>query len=194
MRSYLKERLGLRYKILRPISSNYNKEASKLQRQYAASKFIELLHSGKTIINIDETVVNSTDNRKRGWTSTTRENMVTPTRRIPSVNLFAAASSRGEVFFTINKGKTNSITFLHFLSKLVAFLSARDFDWRATTVLLIDNAPYHRSQKLRTWLEQAKLPMMFLGPYQFRMAPAEHLFSFMKNRSLNSLSVLLQRR
>ena len=30
-----------------------------------------------------------------------------------------------------------------------------------------------------------KLPLMFLGPYQYSMAPIEMMFSYMKNRDLN---------
>ena len=37
------------------------------QRQFAAAKFIEILGSGKRLINIDESIVKFTDHRKRGW-------------------------------------------------------------------------------------------------------------------------------
>ena len=29
---------------------------------------------------------------------------------------------------------------------------------------------------------------MYLGPYQFKMAPVEHFFAYLKNRDLNPLN------
>ena len=38
------ETLDVSYRKLRPVSQNYNMIAAKLERQYAAMKYIELLH------------------------------------------------------------------------------------------------------------------------------------------------------
>jgi hypothetical protein len=65
------------------------------------------------------------------------------------VNIIAAASNKGEFFYTLNKGKTNSTTFTYFLVKLVDHLSLQDPTWREHTVIMIDNAPYHRSKKMK---------------------------------------------
>jgi hypothetical protein len=32
-----------------------------------------------------------------------------------------------------------------------------------------------------------QIPVMFLGPYHFKMAPCEIFFSYIKNRDLNAL-------
>ena len=37
-----------------------------------------------------------------------------------------------------------------------------------------------------------KLPLMFLGPYQFKLAPIELMFSHIKNRDLNPLRTRAQ--
>lgn len=65
------------------------------------------------------------------------------------VNVIAAASSKGDVYFTLNRGKTNSLTFIYFLTKLINKLSESDANWREKTVFMIDNATYHRSHKIR---------------------------------------------
>ena len=49
----------------------------------------------------------------------------------------------------------------------------------------MDNAPYHRSRVMTAWCRDLKLPLMFLGPYQYSMAKIELMFSYMKNRDLN---------
>lgn len=64
---YLKQQLGLTYKIIRPITANHNLPKNKLKRQYAAAQYIQHLYEGKRIINIDESNLDETDHRRRGW-------------------------------------------------------------------------------------------------------------------------------
>lgn len=52
---------------------------------------------------------------------------------------------------------------------------------------MIDNAGYHRSANVRARLHELKVPLMYLGPYHFRMAPIEIFFSIMKSHDLNPL-------
>ena len=52
-------------------------------------------------------------------------------------------------------------------------------------MIVLNNPHYHRSRVMTAWCRELKLPLMFLGPYQYSMAPVELLFSFMKNRDLN---------
>ena len=40
MRRYLKFKLGMSYKIIKPITMNHNLMINKLKRQYASSKFL----------------------------------------------------------------------------------------------------------------------------------------------------------
>ncbi len=50
---------------------------------------------------------------------------------------------------------------------------------------MLDNARYHRSHFILEKFQEFKLPILFLGPYHFSMAPVEFMFSFIKNRDLN---------
>jgi hypothetical protein len=61
IRRYLRYKLGMKYKSLKPINYTYNSIINKLKRQYAASKYIEYLSKGKRIINIDESTISCTD-------------------------------------------------------------------------------------------------------------------------------------
>lgn len=70
----MKEELGLAYKRLGVVSLNFNRFDSLLQRQYAGAQYIELMVSGKRILNIDESVLRSTDHRKRGWIMSGKKN------------------------------------------------------------------------------------------------------------------------
>jgi transposase len=99
-------------------------------------------------------------------------------------------SNRGDFLFTVNKGINNSQTVLLFLLKLAQYLDTSKPGWRSNTVLMMDNAPYHRSIHLQSQLNELKLPIMFLGPYQFDLAPVERLFSFIKQRDLNPFKTI----
>jgi hypothetical protein len=46
--------------------------------------------------------------------------MITHARRLLSVNIITAVSSKGDALFTLNKGRTNSSTFCLFMTKLIA--------------------------------------------------------------------------
>ena len=95
--------------------------------------------------------------------------------------------STGEVWYTVNCGKTNSETFSLYLVKLCAHLDSLDVHWRKTTVIMLDNAAYHRGVATQKVMDQLKIPVLYLGPYHFRMAPVEMLFNYVKSRDLNPL-------
>jgi transposase len=114
--------------------------------------------------------------------------MVTTMQRLRALSMMAAVSSEGKFLFTINSGKNNGQTFILFLIKLSEHLDAADGKWRAKTVIMVDNAPYHRSKMVMEKYEQLKIPIMFMGPYQFKLAPVELMFCYIKNRDLNPLN------
>ena len=67
IRLYLKQVLGLSYKKISVLPSRVNKDSSKFQRQVAASHYVEFLHRGLTIINIDESSLDQCDSRHKSW-------------------------------------------------------------------------------------------------------------------------------
>jgi transposase len=103
--------------------------------------------------------------------------------------MIAAVTSQGQTFFTVNQGKTTSLTFLLFIVKLCKELDGRDRNWRSTSTLVIDNASIHRAKQTLSAFEEMGLPVMFLAPYSFKMAAVEKLFAVVKNRDLNPLVV-----
>lgn len=54
-------------------------------------------------------------------------------------------------------------------------------------MIMLDNAPYHRSIAVKSKLQELRIPLMYLGPYQFKMAPIELFFSYIKSKDLNPL-------
>ena len=116
IRGYLKNELSLRYKKTDPITFRHNLHDSKLKRQYTAKWYIKFFAEGKRVINVDESVLNQTDKRRRGWFAKGQKNFVSHLERLARINIIAAVSSWGDFYFTINSGKSNSQTVLLFLT------------------------------------------------------------------------------
>ena len=81
------------------------------------------------------------------------------------MNIIAGISNNNDLFYTFNKGKTNSNTFLLFITKVCNYLSSVNLKWRDNTLFMIDNAGYHRSTYTIENLKQLQVPVFFLGPY-----------------------------
>ena len=178
----------MRYRVLGVVGQRFDEQSTLLKRQLAAHEYIQALKKGDEIFNIDESIIRSTDQRKRGWAQAKNRILVSKALRLPQISMIAAISSKGRVFFTINQGKTNSQTFLLFLGKLCQQLDSSQRRWRKDSVFLLDNASFHRSETAQEGYRRMGLPIMFLGPYSFNMAAVEKLFSFVKNRDLNPLA------
>jgi len=52
---------------------------------------------------------------------------------------------------------------------------------------MLDNANYHRGVATQRVMRHLHVPVLYLGPYHFRLAPVEMLFSYIKGRDLNPL-------
>jgi DDE superfamily endonuclease len=125
-------------------------------------------------------VISLNEHRQKGWLIKGIKNRATIDRKPEGLNMIVGVSNYGNLYYTVNKGFTNSETFLLFMVKLCEHLHHINQRWRDDTVIMLDNAPYHRSKQIRSKLDLMKVPLMYLGPYQFKMAPAEVFFSFIK--------------
>ena len=145
------------------------------------------MHEGKNIINIDESIIHFTEHRNRGWLPAGKHNQVTNSKKLRGVNIITALSSTGQLMFTVNFGMTNSATFSFFLTKLTQHLDGENPKWREHSVIMLDNAPYHRSAVSVKLMHDLRLPILFLGPYDFHLAPIEMAFCFIKGHDLSTM-------
>lgn len=99
------------YRCLGVVTKNFDNHENLLKRQVAAAEYINLLRAGREIVNIDESIIRTTDHRKKGWTKPGRRILVSNAVRLPQISMIAAVTSKGRVFFSINKGKTTALTF-----------------------------------------------------------------------------------
>jgi hypothetical protein len=119
------------------------------QRQLAAGHFIRVLSEGKRLINIDESTLWETDPRPFSWMPMYDRGFKTQSTRLVSMSIIAGVSSTGEFYYTVSKGANNSMTVMLFMLKVIAHLDSLDAQWRERTVLMLDNARYHKSDAMR---------------------------------------------
>lgn len=185
---YVQSNLDVSYRKIKQITVHQNLQAQKLRRQFFAAKYIELLHAGRVIINVDESIISRTINRTRSWLPNGRRTFVAASKRLEQINIIAGVSSAGGLYYTVNRGRTNSYSFLLYICKLVEHLNATQPDWRQSTIIMLDNAHYHLSLLMKAKLRELRVPVIYLGPYQYEVAPVELFFAFVKSRDLNPLN------
>ena len=99
---YFKQELGMSYHKLGIVGNHYDDHKNLLKRQLAAAEYIRLLKSGREIINVDESIIRSTDHRTRGWVRQGKRILTSHALRLPQISMIGAISSRGRTFFSIN--------------------------------------------------------------------------------------------
>ena len=78
--------------------------------------------------------------------------------------------------------------------KMISHFDSLEENWRSKYVFMLDNAAYHRSGLVSEFFRHQRLQLMFLGPYQFKLATVENFFSCIKNRDLNDLKSSIKNR
>ena len=58
-------------------------------------------------------------------------------------------------------------------------------NWREKTVILLDGASYHKSKETIDIFQQLKIPVMFLSPHSYNVAPCELYFAWFKREDIN---------
>ena len=94
--------------------------------------------------------------------------------------MILALDTRGEVFLSLSQSNTNTSTLKLFFKEFTELLDKKRPKWRDSHVIMIDNAPYHCSKQTLEYMEDQRIPLMFLGPYSYDVAPCELFFARFK--------------
>ena len=106
---------------------------------------LRALSDGYRVINIDESWLTTMSFHYRTWSATGKQNART-LKELPSrVTLIGAIDNLGAAYLSIATSNTDSNVFVTYLYHLAEVLDRESADWRENTVLLLDNATYHKS-------------------------------------------------
>ena len=181
----MRKDLRMRYKIVKPLSWMANSQKNLILRQRFALAFFEIDLQKKTVLNIDETWLGMSDFRRRKWRPHRHTNSVAKLTIAPRISMVAGIDSNGEVFFSLLQANSNSEVMLLVFQNLIMTLDKARPGWRSTHIILMDNAPYHKSSKMLTFLADQKVPVIFTGAHSYDASPCELLFAAFKSKDIN---------
>ena len=74
---------------------------------------------------------------------------------------------------------------MQFMARLVQQLESEDANFRDSTIILMDNASYHRSENTRAYFDRLQIQVMLSAPYSYAGSPVELFFAYFKQGYLN---------
>ncbi len=122
------------------------------------------------ILWLDQTGLRSDASVGTGWAPVGKPPVVPKTGKRFGVNVMAAISNKGELYFTCYRGSFNGPVFLAYLKRLVRHLDRK-------VHLIVDRHPAHRRVMVRDWLteNEASIEMHLLPGYAPELNPVELL-------------------
>jgi len=85
-------------------------------------RFLENDIQGKTVINLDESWLGTTDFRRMNWAYKGQNNNLAVKNLSPRISMIVALDTRGEVFLSLSQSNTNSMTMGLFFKELATLL------------------------------------------------------------------------
>ncbi len=58
-------------------------------------------------------------------------------------------------------------------------------DWKRDTIIMLDNAPYHKSAATLKVFKEHNVSVLFSGPYSYDASPCELWFAAFKRADIN---------
>ncbi len=122
------------------------------------------------ILWLDQTGLRSDSSVGTGWAPVGKPPVVPKTGKRFGVNVMAAISNKGELYFTCYRGSFTGPVFLAYLKRLVRQLDRK-------VHLIVDRHPVHRRVMVRDWLteNEASIEMHLLPGYAPELNPVELL-------------------
>ena len=183
--STLRSRFNMRFRKIREIAFQGNRERNLALRCMYAQRFLQVLQDGYRLINIDETWLNQLEFNRAKWCQKGETNSLPTKSMTPRISMIAAVSSNGELYCALTQVNTDSDVVMQFMGRLANQLAREDAGYRQKTVILMDNAAYHKSKETRAYFDKLGIKLMLSGPYSYSGAPCELFFAYFKQGYLN---------
>jgi len=158
--------------------------ADKKERKRFLRRFrhkCKSLSSHELLMFLDEAAVKQHPVLRAKWMLRGSKEYVKTLGNHAKTNIFGAVTALGSVFH-MKSSKQNSSVFIKFLEHLMALNPTKRL------VLVIDNAPWHKSKKVQKFLDkvQDRIQVLLLPAYSPDLNPIEHLWRFMKSIVANA--------
>ena len=137
------------------------------------------------VINVDESWLNSMTFKRHAWMKAGKGNARSVKELSTRVSFIAAIDNRGASYISLGTANTDSGVMVAFFSSLAKQLDGEDANWRDNTIILLDNAAYHKSLETRAAIKKLGIKTIYSGPYSYISAPIEQYFGLLKRGDLN---------
>lgn len=123
----------------------------------------------------DESGVQSTDNRQRGYSKKGKTPEIKLSGKRCRCNMISSITNLGKLRFKVFEGKFNADILIDFMRRLIRGAERKIF-------LILDNHSVHVSKKVRNWLEAHKgeIEVFYLPTYSPELNPDEYLNNHLK--------------
>ncbi|MDO9140038.1 MAG: IS630 family transposase [Methylobacter sp.] len=162
----------------RPIYKSYQQDPDKV-RAYLSETYPNAVAEAKKhrarLYFVDEAAFRNDAHRGTTWSKIGETPVVRDTGGRFGFKLISAVSARGDLHFDIVDGAMDADKFIVFLKKL-------RHDSGSPILVIADNARYHHSKKVTTFLDtqQGQIMMAFLPPYSPELNPDEQVWNHAK--------------
>ena len=101
VRKFMKQEMGLRYRMTRKVPQQANTQRCLVLRQQYAMKMLELLKEDTLIINIDESWINETNYIRKLWLPPNSPGTVPIKAVSHRLSLITALDSEGRIYYSL---------------------------------------------------------------------------------------------
>lgn len=129
------------------------------------------------IVFVDESGCNMRDGfRRRGWSpSGVTPVQVARFRRGQRYHILPAYTQEGIILARVFQGSTNAAVFEEYIEQLLHVCVSKAYD-----VLVMDNASFHHSERIKQMCDDAGIVLIYLPPYSPDLNPIEEFFAELK--------------
>ena len=106
---------------------------------------IDLLASGRRVLCVDESWISETEYSRRMWCTNNSNGTVTQKAVNPRLSVLSAIDTDGRIYFALSHALTDSFTMSLFMVDLLQKYDVDVPGWRTDTVVLLDNAAWHKN-------------------------------------------------
>ena len=165
------------YQKIVKVAIHANSVKNLFLRQRFAVKMLSLTQKKTIFLNIDETWLDMSDFRKMKWRPKYSTNSNPVFMVWPRISMIIAIDTLGNVYFCLTQSNSNQNIMECFFRQLVQKLDKDHIGWRENTILLLDNASYHKGTNILKLYESLRIPIMFTGPHSYDAVPCELFFA-----------------
>lgn len=164
----------------KPLLKSYKQQPEQI-REWLDTQYPQVAMRAKAqgalIFWGDETAVRSRDQVGRGYSPKGITPVQTQGGYRFGVNMVSAINNSGNSRFMLFTGRMNGKKFIEFLRRLLK-------DQKQKIILIIDNAPYHKSALVKAWTakHEDKIEIVYLPTYAPDINPDEYLNNALKQK------------